>query len=167
MAAAAVSTVSAPLWFMSPAPVKSVMVSVLTRTPESSVRRPAKAPVEEAERAFAMLRLALIVEDAVAMKPESRVRRPEKAPVEEPESAPAASMTKSGLLVESTKRSMSPVCASVVEAKMRVPSVEVAKRLKSAFVWSAAAVVEVPMNILSAVVVGARKFASAWRSSHV
>jgi len=44
---------------------------------------------------------------------------------------------------------------------MSIPSVEVAKRLKSAFVWSAAAVVEVPMNMESAVVVGARKLGSS------
>ena len=55
----------------------------------------------------------------------------------------------------------------VVEAKKRVPSVEVAKRLKRALVLIAAAVVEVPMKTESVVVVGARKLGSILsRMSH-
>ena len=119
-----------------------------------------KTAVDEALNAPAMLNVPATVEDAEEMNPPSNMERPDTARVDEAESAPVAATVKSDVFVESTKRRMSPVCESVVEARMSVPSVEVAKRLKSAFWLRAWLVVVVPTKMLREVVVGARKLTS-------
>jgi len=65
---------------------------------------------------------------------ELKVATPLKAAVLDASRAPPAAMTKSGLLVEPTNRRMSPVWSTVVDAKIRMPSVEDAKTLKMALV---------------------------------
>ncbi len=121
---------------------------------------PAIAAVDEAEKASCTFRLPAIVVEPVDISAPSKMARPEKAEVDEADSAPDAAMVKRDVLVESTKRSMSPVCERVVEASIKVPSVEVAKILKRAFWLIATAFVVVPMYTERAptpgVVVGAR-----------
>ena len=129
----------------------------LERRPDPSVVKPPMLAVLEAERAPLIFTLLVKVLEALEMRPPAALKRPEKAPVEEAESAPVAPIVKSGWLVESTKRRMSPLCPRVVEARIKVPLVEVAKKFTRALLaWSACAVVEVPTKILSAVVVGAK-----------
>ena len=144
--------VALPVTVKSPMRVEELCVM----KPELSVARPEKMAVDEAESAPCMFKLEAIVDEADAINPPSKIERPETDSVLDADNAPVAPITKSGALVESTNRRMSPLCARVVEAKMRVPVVLVAKRVKRAFRFRLAAVVVVPMKIESAVVVGAR-----------
>ena len=95
-------------------PADNVARSVTPRVLDS-VAAPPTIKVDEAERAFWTLRLALMVEDAVEMKPEMR---------------PEASMVKRSAPPGPSKFRKLPVNPVVEEALIRLPEVVVARTEK-------------------------------------
>ena len=129
----------APAAMLMPAWVKVEEAVPLT------VRMEPMSAVEEAEKAPPTSRESVMVEEAEEMRPESKTERPSTLSVEEASRAPVAPIAKRRFAPESPKMRMSPVCPSVVEARIKAPSVEVAKRVRRELVaLSAAAVVDVP-----------------------